>query len=145
MENKKCSKCRKVHSLTHFIGKNQKETKVCQDCRDKRSIAYTKKPDREGQITSSGRQHSWQCVSCNFVNAGLTSVCELCSAKRDNLPCTVLHQPEDMLQGQVNSSVEPVSPRNQLHRKQNDCSGGDQPRHSASGTDTAPTALVVIV
>ena len=52
MEQKKCSKCRKVHSLTYFIGKNQKETKVCQDCRNKRGIAYSKKPEREVQITS---------------------------------------------------------------------------------------------
>ena len=52
MEQKKCSKCRKVHSNTYYIGKNQKQTKVCQDCRNKRSLLHSAKPEREVQITS---------------------------------------------------------------------------------------------
>jgi hypothetical protein len=45
MEQKKCSKCRKYLSVSHFIGKNNKETKVCDSCRNIKKIKDARKRD----------------------------------------------------------------------------------------------------
>ena len=47
MEQKKCSKCRKFYSTCHFIGKNNKETKVCDSCRNIKKIKDARKKDHE--------------------------------------------------------------------------------------------------
>lgn len=49
----------------------------------------------EDESASSGRLHGWRCDSCNFVSSGLSSTCELCSAERGDIPCTVSHSAQE--------------------------------------------------
>ena len=42
MENKKCSKCRKVCSLSYFVGKNDKITTTCKNCRSVKKVKDSK-------------------------------------------------------------------------------------------------------
>ncbi len=47
MDLKKCSKCRKSYSTSHFIGKNNKVTKLCEGCRNIKKIRDCRKKDTE--------------------------------------------------------------------------------------------------
>jgi len=64
MEQKKCSKCRKFYSTSHFIGKNNKETKVCDNCRNIKKLKDARNKDNEMTETFVANKREIELLEC---------------------------------------------------------------------------------